>query len=136
MKTIIAALLFSLVVSEASATLLAGRASNFMGCNADQKKKIKVAAKASNRLVTGANKYLATLSTEKPGIFRDHFGPYEEVKKRMVKAHFHVIEDKATLQKYDCATCQTEHPNDYHTKSAYANTNGIMLCGKFWKGDV
>ncbi|KEP45292.1 hypothetical protein V565_291220, partial [Rhizoctonia solani 123E] len=106
----------------------------FEGCNANQQEIIKEAASASNRLAAGALNYLGSLTLGSPGIYPNHFGLYEQVHSQVVKAHFDMIEGKATSLKYNCITCITENPGRLYYRREYINDAGtIIICGQFWK---
>ncbi|CAE6412568.1 unnamed protein product [Rhizoctonia solani] len=94
---------------------------------------IASAVTAANNYVSGANTYLASVtSTASKPRYTTWFGTYNANRLSTVRSHFSLIGTDASSTTYDCSTC-TMNAYAY----VYANQPGrVYLCSAFWNAPL
>ncbi|KEP48948.1 peptidyl-lys metalloendopeptidase [Rhizoctonia solani 123E] len=123
--------------SQASSSTLNMPDQSFVGCTPGQMEKIIQAATVSNKLVNGANSYLAKFPPAVPKEYTNWFGDLDELRYDTVRKTYAELKDQATTFSYDCTSCEVYKRKDSVNMDVYVRLNGknlkkIYLCGRFW----
>ncbi|CAE6517245.1 unnamed protein product [Rhizoctonia solani] len=110
-----------------------GKRVSYVGCSAARQSQIASAVTAANKYVSGANSYLASVtSTASKPRYTTWFGAYNANRLSTVRSHFSLIGTDASSTTYDCSTC-TMNAFAY----VYPNQPGrVYLCGGFWSAPL
>ncbi|KAF8682673.1 peptidyl-Lys metalloendopeptidase [Rhizoctonia solani] len=106
---------------------------SYVGCSSTRQSQIASAVTAANNYVSGANTYLASVtSTASKPRYTTWFGTYNANRLSTVRSHFSLIGTDASSTTYDCSTC-TMNAYAY----VYANQPGrVYLCSAFWNAPL
>ncbi|KAF8758774.1 peptidyl-Lys metalloendopeptidase [Rhizoctonia solani] len=79
---------------------------SYVGCSSTRQSQIASAVTAANNYVSGANTYLASVtSTASKPRYTTWFGTYNANRLSTVRSHFSLIGTDASSTTYDCSTC-------------------------------